>query len=147
MSNALYGKGRNTFSRGESHWKATGGDTFRAMLADAASYSPVIDGDEFFSDVPAAARKGNGGGSNRSDMPQITLLDPAFGVHDGNDVTFTAIPAGAALEYLIIFKDTGVDGTSPLIALIDTATGLPVTPNGADIIVQWDNGTNKIFKL
>jgi len=34
-----------------------------------------------------------------------------------------------------------------LIAFIDTATNLPVTPNGGDIIVAWDNGANKIFKL
>ena len=34
-----------------------------------------------------------------------------------------------------------------VVAWIDTATGLPVTPNGGDITVSWDNGTNKIFKL
>ena len=33
------------------------------------------------------------------------------------------------------------------INFIDTATGLPITPNGGDIIVTWDNGANKIFKL
>ena len=32
-------------------------------------------------------------------------------------------------------------------AYIDTATGLPITPNGGDIIVTWDNGINKIFRL
>ena len=34
-----------------------------------------------------------------------------------------------------------------VIAFIDTATGLPVTPNGGDITITWDNGANKIFKL
>jgi len=24
---------------------------------------------------------------------------------------------------------------------------LPITPNGGDIIVTWDNGINKIFRL
>jgi hypothetical protein len=47
----------------------------------------------------------------------------------------------------VIYKDTGTAATSPLIAYIDTATGLPVTPNGGDITVTWDNGSNKIFKL
>lgn len=28
-----------------------------------------------------------------------------------------------------------------------TAAGLPVTPNGGDITVAWDNGANRIFKL
>ena len=48
---------------------------------------------------------------------------------------------------MLIYKDTGDNATSPLIALIDSATGLPITPNGGDIIVVWDNGANKIFKL
>ena len=39
------------------------------------------------------------------------------------------------------------DVTSPLLFFIDTATGLPLTPNGGDVIVTWDNGVNKIFRL
>jgi hypothetical protein len=147
MANALYGKGRNKFARGDINWLASGGDTIRVMLVDLALYTLLIDTDEFFGDVPAGARKGNSGGSNRTDMPQLTLVDPALGVCDANDVTFSTVPAGNALEYIVVFKDTGVDGTSPLIACIDTATGLPITPNGGDIQIQWDNGANKIFKL
>jgi len=30
---------------------------------------------------------------------------------------------------------------------MDTATGLPITPNGGDIIITWDNGTNRILRL
>lgn len=61
-------------------------------------------------------------------------------------MTFTSV-SGASIEAIIIYKDTGTESTSPLIAFIDTATGLPITPNGGDIIVTWDNGTNKIFKV
>lgn len=28
-----------------------------------------------------------------------------------------------------------------------TGSGLPVTPNGGNIVISWDNGVNKIFKL
>jgi hypothetical protein len=148
MSNALYDKGRNKFARGDFKWLAAGGDTIRCMLADAAGYTPDTANDEFFSDVPATARVGNSGGDTRADMPQLTLIDPADGVCDANDITFTSVPTGGALEYLIIFKDDGAaDTTSPLIAIIDTATGLPVTPNNGDINVAWDSGANKIFKL
>ena len=28
-----------------------------------------------------------------------------------------------------------------------TGSGLPVTPNGGNIVIAWDNGANKIFKL
>jgi hypothetical protein len=47
----------------------------------------------------------------------------------------------------VIYKDTGVSGTSPLIAYIDTGTNFPVTPNGGDITVQWSSGASRIFKL
>ena len=41
-------------------------------------------------------------------------------------------------EPLVIYKDTGVAGTSALIRFIDTGvTGLPITPSGADVTVRW----------
>ena len=42
---------------------------------------------------------------------------------------------------------TGTEATKDLIAFIDTATGLPCTPNGGNINVVWDSGANRIFKL
>lgn len=68
------------------------------------------------------------------------------GVFDAADVTFTSV-SGSTVEALIIYKSTGVNSTSPLIAYIDTATGLPVTPNGGNISITWDSGANKIFAL
>jgi hypothetical protein len=147
MANWLYQKGRSSFARGDISWSASGGDTIRCMLVDSAGYTPDSANDEFFDDVPATARFGNSGSSGRTDMPTLTLLDPSDGICDANDITFTSVPSGSALEYLVIFKDTGTDATSDLLACIDTATGLPVTPNGGDINVAWDSGTNKIFKL
>jgi hypothetical protein len=55
--------------------------------------------------------------------------------------------SGASVEAIAIYQDTGNEATSRLIAYIDTATGLPVTPNGGDINLNWDTGVNKIFKL
>ena len=34
-----------------------------------------------------------------------------------------------------------------LICYLDTGTGLPVTPTGADIAITWDSGASKIFAL
>lgn len=68
------------------------------------------------------------------------------GVFDATDITFTT-PASGSTCNLIIFMDTGNSATSPLIAFIDTGTNLPVTTNDLDITVQWDSGTNKIFKV
>jgi hypothetical protein len=135
MANALYDKGRNKFAQGDAHWKS-GGDTFKAALVDN-NYTPDLANHEFWSEVSA----------KKVGTPQaITLSDPIAGVCDGGDVTFSAV-TGNQVNFVVIYKDTGVEATSPLIVCIDTATGLPVTPNGGDIQVQWDNGSNKIFKL
>jgi hypothetical protein len=76
------------------------------------------------------------------------------GVADSADVTFTAVSAGAAITGILGFQSSAVGGGADVAAsaqrviyYIDTATGLPVTPNGGDITVTWDNGSNKIFKL
>jgi len=96
---------------------------------------------QYLSDVTGA------GGTLVATSANLASKSAAAGVADAADITFTAVAAGAACPYLIIYKDTGTAGTSPLIAYIDTATGLPVTPNGGDITVAFDNGANKIFKL
>jgi hypothetical protein len=146
MSNALYDRGRNKFARGEILWKASAGDTIRVCLLKD-DYSPSLSTHEFFSDLGSNV-VGNSGGTSRASCPQLTLADPSAGICNANNATITAVPGAAGLcSYIAIFKDSGVDGTSPLIALIDTATGLPVTPNGGDITLAWDTGTNKIFKL
>jgi hypothetical protein len=67
------------------------------------------------------------------------------GVFDGDNVTFSAV-TGATVEALVIYIDTGNAATSRLVAYIDTGqTGLPVTPNGGDIQVQWN--ASGIFAL
>lgn len=147
MANALYAKARESFL-GQNPALDWDTDTIKVFLLDAAIYTPNLTTDQYLSDVPAAARKGNSGGNTRADASGLSGKTVTGGVADANDVTITAIPAGEALEYILIFKDDGIaDASSPLVALIDTATGLPVTPNGGDITIQWDNGVNKIFKL
>lgn len=58
----------------------------------------------------------------------------ANGDVDIADFTFTTV-SGNSIESLNFYYHTGVDTTSTLIAYYDTATGLPVTPNGGDIDV------------
>lgn len=69
------------------------------------------------------------------------------GVFDAADATFTAV-TGATVEAIVLYVDTGTAGTSRLIAYIDAGTGLPVTPNGGDITITWDNTpATRIFAL
>lgn len=135
MSNALYDKGRQKFLEGDIHWLA---DTIKVVLVDLADYTPNLATDEFLSDIPTAAQV--------AISPALSNKTSTAGVADADNVVFTSV-TGDQSEALVIFKDTGTPSTSPLIAFIDSATGLPVTPNGGDIEVQWDNGANKIFKL
>lgn len=146
MANALYDKGRNSFARGDIAWQVAAGDTIRVCLLKT-TYVPDLANHDFFDDWGANV-VGNSGNGGRADCPQLTLIDPVDGTCDANDATITAVPGAVGqCDYIGIFKDTGVDGTSNLLALIDTATGLPVTPNGGDITIQWDAGADKIFTL
>jgi hypothetical protein len=91
------------------------------------------------SSIPAGARTAT--------SANLTAKTVAAGIADASDATFTAVPVDSSQEYVVIYQDTGDVNTSRLIAFIDTATGLPVTPNGGDIVVEWSNGAVKIFKL
>lgn len=133
MANALYDKGREGFLDGSIDWDT---DTIKAALV-ASGYTPNLTTHDNWDDVSASV----------VGTPQtLGSKTVAAGVADAADVTFTAV-TGSAVGYIVIYKDTGTPSTSRLIACIDTATGLPVTPNGGDIIIQWDNGSNKIFRL
>lgn len=135
MATALYGKGREGFLDGSIDWDT---NTIKAILVDAGQYTVSIDVHDNLDDIAAGARIAT---SSALTGKTITL-----GVADADDVTFTAV-SGVQSEAIVLYKDSGVESTSRLIAYIDNATGLPVTPSGGDIIVAWDNGANKIFKL
>lgn len=136
MANTLFDKARYLFLRGELSWAA--GD-IKAILIDTGNYTFSASSD-YLANIPPNSR-----------ISTVALVDPVAesnGAANAADTTFQAVgPAGTTIEAIILYKDTTVEATSPLIAYIDTATGLPITANGGDIIVTWDNGTNKIFRL
>ena len=135
MANVLYGLGREAFLAGDIAWDT---DDIRCILIDAADYTVNIDVDQFLSDIPAGARVATSGA--------LTTKTVALGVADAADVVLGSV-SGDESENIVVYQHTGVEGTSRLIGFVDTATGLPVTPNGGDITIQWDNGADKIFKL
>lgn len=111
--------------------------TLKAVLVDTADYT-FSAAHDFLDDVPSGARVGT-----PQTLASKTVTD---GVFDAADITFTSV-TGDQCEAIIIYEDSGSEATSDLICYIDTATGLPVTPNGGNINVAWDNGANKIFAL
>lgn len=135
MANTLYDYCRQRFLESNINWMT---DTVKVILVDFGGYTPQTSTHQYLSDISSSARIAG----------PVTMTSKATtgGAADAADCTFSAV-SGASIEAIVIYKDTGTESTSPLIAIIDTATGLPITPNGGDIIVTWDNGTNKIFKV
>lgn len=133
MSNAVYGLARKKFLDGDIDMLV---DDIKVVLVDSGVYTPSIDVDEFIDDIASVI----------ATSANLATKTTTLGVFDAGNVTFSSV-TGNQSEYLVVYKDTGTPSTSPLIALIDTATGIPVTPNGGDITITWDAGANKIFKL
>lgn len=114
-------------------------DSIVLVFVDHADDTPVPATDDFLDDILSAARVATSG----------AFASKTFtaGVFDAADVVLTAV-TGDPFESIVIYDNTpATEATKDLIAFIDTATGLPTTPNGGDITVQWDAGANRIFKL
>ena len=134
MANALYDLGREKFLNGEIDWTD---DDIKLLLVDTGDYTVNLATHEFHSDVSSGIEATSGNFASKT---------TTAGVADAADIVLSSV-SGAQSEAVIIYKDSGLSSSSPLIAYIDTATGLPVTPNGADITIEWDSGSDKIFKL
>lgn len=134
MANSMYGLGREAFLAGSI---AALTDTLALSLFTTA-YTPNLATDQFYS-TPIAS------GGLLNSKQTLTSVTGAAGTLSAANVTFTSVTTGSTGTYLVLFKDTGTNSTSPLIGLIDTATGLPVTTNGGNITVAWASG--QVFTL
>lgn len=135
MANTLYDYCRQRFLEAQINWMT---DTVKVILVSTSAYTPQTAVHQYLADIPVSARIAG--------PVTLTAKATTSGAADAADCTFTSV-SGATINAIVIYKDTGTEATSPLIAYIDTATGLPITPNGGDIIVTWDNGVNKIFRV
>lgn len=151
MANALTDMARAMFARGEIDWV---NGTFKAVLLDTfgVSFATVnqtgVGVPANLALIPQTYR--DNGASSFAGMPLVTsVLDN--GACDADDVTFTAVQtistSGSALEAVVIYMVGVSEALSPVIAWLDTATGLPIVPNGGDIICTFDQGSNRLFRL
>lgn len=133
MANALYLKAKEAFLNGSINMVA---NTITIALVDTGIYT-FSSSHQFRNEV-----------SNSAVISTTTLTNKTItnGVFDADDATFTSV-TGANCEALLIFQDTGVQSTSRLVAYVDSATGLPILPNGGDISVAFSSGSSKIFAL
>lgn len=132
MANALYPKGKEVILD-ETITLSSG--TIKAALLRSYTYSSAH---EDVADITGA------GGTV---VATTTLASKTFtsGVFDANDVTWTAVANGAACDNFVLYQDGATDADRRLIMFVDAYANLPVTPNGGDITIEWDSGSNKIF--
>lgn len=126
MANAIYPLYKQELLQGSANTSLTG--TLKVALVDTGTYTYNAS-HQFYSSVSSAV----------IGTPQ-TLASKTYtnGTLDADDSTFSLV-SGNTVEALVFYIDTGNPATSRLVAYIDTSvTGLPVTPNGGDIILQWN---------
>ena len=140
MANQLFPKAKEDFLSGNLNLSS---NTVTIALVDTGVYT-FSSAHEDRADVPNTAVVAT------ANLASKTITS---GVFDASDATFTSV-TGANCEALILYHNTGDaenDGDrqadSRLIAYIDTATGLPILPNGGDITVRFSDGASKIFAL
>lgn len=102
-------------------------DTIKVVLLKSAyTYSAAHD---FLDDVTAGGRVSTA---------TLGTKTTTGGVFDSADPTFTAVTTGQTVNALWMYKDTGVESTSPLIAYYDTnaaSAAISQATNGGDITI------------
>jgi len=134
MANALYPKWKEQLLQFTAN-NDLDGQVVKAALVDTGVYTYSA-AHQFYSSAQAAV----------VGTPQaVANKTYVNGIFDGDDVTFVNV-SGATVEAVVLYIDTGNPATSPLVAYLDNGiTGLPVTPNGGDILTAWN--ASGIFAL
>lgn len=137
MANALYDKGRQNILEGAIAWLT---DNIKVTSIDEDDDAPVLTTDDFLDDILAGAREFQSG-----NLASKTSTD---GTADAADLApaFTGA-SGDQFESITVYRDSGTASTSELICNIDTATGLPLTPDGGNIDITWSSAADRIFTL
>jgi hypothetical protein len=125
MANAVYTKAKEALLG--ANLDLSGATVKCVMVTSAYTYSAAH---QYLSSVGAPSRVATSSG-----LANKTITDGTF---DADDVVFTTPASGSTVIALILFVDTGVEGTSRLICYIDTGTGLPLTTNGGNINIVWN---------
>lgn len=107
----------------------TGVATIRASLIDTGTFNPNPTSHTNYSQVSGVVASG----SLASPTCSISGSTATF---DASDLVLSSV-TGSSAEELILDNDVATDAASLLIAHWDSASGLPVTPNGGDITITW----------
>ena len=109
-------------------------DTIKLALIDHGTATPLPASHAFYSSFNTGLV-----GALSTALGTKTIGSVGIGVFDAADLApaMTAV-SGNSAESLVMIKDTGAAATSDFICYWDTATGLPLTPNGGDVNVTFN---------
>lgn len=138
MANRLFQTYKQALMTTKANCPDLTSDDIRVVLVDVADHDPdsTIGGDEFLSDIPAGARI-----AVTANLASKAVANAVF------DAADTPLPdtGGDVAEELVIYYHTGTEATSRLLAIIDTAPGLPITPDSVEDLIRWN--ASGIFAL
>lgn len=137
MATTMYGLGRQGFLTSGSGFDWNSAAIQLAFVT--SGYTPNYTTDQFLGIAISS-------GFIIAQSGTFSSLSSSLGTANAANETVSSV-TGAQFAYVTIYSFITNNNSSPLILNIDTATGLPCTPNGGNIVVQWDTGTNKIFTL
>jgi len=133
MANALYTNYKNKLLGNGTHaladWDT---DDIRATLTDHAVDTPVVATDQDYADISAGEIANTG-----ATIAGAALCTISAGGVDIDDFAFATV-SGDPAESITFYLYDATPTIAALLVFIDTATGLPITPNGADINVVID---------
>lgn len=137
MANALYPKWKEALIQNSADSAVDGSGTtgVYAVLVDTGTYT-YNSAHQYYSDLSGIV-------GAEVELGTKTYTNGTLGAAD---ITFSTV-SGSTVEAIVLFrKNAGANTTWRLIAYMDSGyTGLPVTPNGGDITVQWN--ASGIFAL
>lgn len=132
MSGKMYAKAKQKLWEAGLNWPS---QDFKAVLLSSA-YTADMAVHEFLDDLAGVV----------ATSPNLDDKSCTNGILDCGDITFTSV-TGSTCTQMVIYRDTGVPGTSPLVSHHSNEVGLPAYPNGGNIVVVVDSGSNKLVAL
>ena len=127
----LYDKCKENFLTGKINWLE---DDIKVILI-GDGYEVDIHDDEFFSSIPFDA--------SIAVSASLTGKTAEYGIANASDIIIYDVVGQC--RFMVLFKDTGDENTSPLIAYFDL--GAFPQANHIDIKIVWDNSLYQIFSL
>lgn len=140
MAAFIYDEGRKSLIGGQTPTHSVidmDADAIGAYFNDDGTDAPSQTADVDCADVtannPTFANAPNLAGKSSSIVSSVYVFDATDEVFTGTE----ALTGSTSVESFILFKDSGVNTTSPLISRHDDYTGLPLTPSGTDVTVVF----------